>query len=1316
MPNKIGETTLPRSGFWRFLLNYLYFDIKLSFNLNFKRLISIKTLLPIFVAVLLILMAWLPKARLEKFKNRTSAFFLRLLGKFTLMLVRSFIKTYQWIQKKGHKEPDFITPLTAVINEENFELYNKALQDGLTHSAVRNIALTGPYGSGKSSIINTFFYKNPHYYPIFISLATFKDSKKNEDESQYNTVEEEENIRPKSEKQIQTAADEQEKISKKIEFSILQQLLYHVHSGEMPFSRFKRIHPISITENVAFLISGPLLALSFLYSKYKNWKILADAAELKWPNMLSLDFVSIMILLFGFIAVIYYVIRVFRIGLIKLNLQGAEVELSKENKLSILNEHMDEILYFFASTRFDILVVEDLDRFRDPEIFVKLREINTLLNNSKQITRKITFLYALRDDLFADESRTKFFDLILPVIPVTNASNSASKLITTFAELNLKKPISESFLSDLSLFLTDGRLITNIVNEFKIYRKQLNITDLDNAKLLSLIVYKNIHPADFTLLQENKGMLYDLFQLKDSIKKELIEDLESEANELKANIGLIERNFYSSMKELRLVYLAILYKNIYERDAYFSGQLYVNNDYRNLDDLTKDSLFSFIKSSHTITFHRTNGGTTNIRDEFSKVEKLVDDKRSYDEREVDLVKLFDFDKNQAKDRLSEVGREISRIRGYTFYELLKLKSLDRITTEINKDTRLTFLVRNGYINEDYSYYLSYFKPGQLGKSDVEYILAVKNERALEWQHKLEKTAIVADRVTEAECSSWTVMNFELVSYLLSSGNNSEKLKLISNQLAKLESEHFSFIQQYKQNKPETFGLLIAGIIKRTNKFWRTVSHDNLLSQTEVTEYLVSLIKFGEIEDIKNQDIDRVLSNTIAHEKDIFLLGDGCIIDRLSILLDDLRIKIALPPATRLHSKNLRDIVLKKHHFELNQAMIEFMIASSNVTDNLIGFNKGQFTNILETPELADLASYIRQNLGIYVDDVYLKYENHERESVEGTIEILNSSDVLQESKEKVIASTRFELTSLDDVAHDLWNALIDYDRIKPSWRNVSSYERNFQISSVLISWLEKDRVNWMLGEEKVRETSTYHNEAENSGLNFQDVIIKLLETPGLAQSVKLRLSKAILFEIDTLDFTNIGMEPAGEILPQVKYSKRVALSLKRSLFELFVKYIQNHWEQLVSDVDHLDLDGDDLIGILKSDLTNEQREFFYTKLNPSLLSSLFNERIPFPGSVFYLPNMKMDDTQIASLNGTLTEDDTVDIIIGNIQTISEDTIAVLLQRLGSPFVKIARRVGKEVTKSKNIEKLVEALSNNKKIVASFDPKSVIIEIQYFKNQ
>lgn len=91
---------------------------------------------------------------------------------------------------------------------------------------------------------------------------------------------------------------------------------------------------------------------------------------------------------------------------------------------NVFNKNMDEIVYFFEETKYRIVFFEDLDRLEDPSIFIHLRELNTLLNNYDGIKGRIVFVYAIRDDIFTDTDRTKFFEFIIPVIPIINSTNS----------------------------------------------------------------------------------------------------------------------------------------------------------------------------------------------------------------------------------------------------------------------------------------------------------------------------------------------------------------------------------------------------------------------------------------------------------------------------------------------------------------------------------------------------------------------------------------------------------------------------------------------------------------------------------------------------------------------------------------------------------------------------------------------------------------------------------------------------------------------------------------------------------------------------
>ena len=199
-----------------------------------------------------------------------------------------------------------------------------------------------------------------------------------------------------------------------------------------------------------------------------------------------------------------------------LNVKNLQIELNQE--ASVFNKHLEEIIYFFEATDYDVVIIEDLDRFRCSEIFQKLREINFILRKSEVIKTKnrvVKFIYAIKDDLFTDSfERTKFFDYIATVTPIVNPDNSFDKLSAELEERGYS--LNKEKLKELSEFVDDMRMLKNIANEFQQYMDRISATSYpDMEKLLGMIIYKNHHPDDFGELHYQQGKVYEFISKKE---------------------------------------------------------------------------------------------------------------------------------------------------------------------------------------------------------------------------------------------------------------------------------------------------------------------------------------------------------------------------------------------------------------------------------------------------------------------------------------------------------------------------------------------------------------------------------------------------------------------------------------------------------------------------------------------------------------------------------------------------------------------------------------------------------------------------------
>lgn len=421
--------------------------------------------------------------------------------------------------------------LTARFDPNEHGLYVEAIEGALSRpEEFKNIALSGAYGVGKSSILSEIM-RTHSAEVVQISLSTLG---------------------------LGDDGGGEKSSTNRIQKEIVKQLLYRQRPAKLPGSRFRRIGRFTwIRSIVLALLLGALTTLVF---KVAGWSAALDgwAAQLQQMTGLGLHRD---IWIGGFAAIAAYVALVLvhnRIQIKGLTVAKAELALSSGDT-TYFDQFLDEIVYYFeVDRRRTIVIFEDIDRFEDPHIFETLRALNTLLNGAKQLGgRKIRFVYAIRDSIFeeiglrstavanpsrssdapsdpapveatsspeekrvelekARSNRTKFFDLVIPVVPFLTKENAVTVLRRALKERGITG-ISNRLTSLVASDLTDMRLIWNICTEFQIFENRvfppgaLGGLDLDRNKLFAMIVYKSTHLGDFEAIRSGASQLNNLY-------------------------------------------------------------------------------------------------------------------------------------------------------------------------------------------------------------------------------------------------------------------------------------------------------------------------------------------------------------------------------------------------------------------------------------------------------------------------------------------------------------------------------------------------------------------------------------------------------------------------------------------------------------------------------------------------------------------------------------------------------------------------------------------------------------------------------------
>ena len=425
------------------------------------------------------------------------------------------------------------------VDDIDLDVYEDAINYVFDNSDIKNVAVSGAYSAGKSSVLATYKKKHKELKFLHISLAHFKST----------------------DKEVETEVKESV-----LEGKILNQLINQIPSDKIPQTNFrvkKKIKTKNIIERTIETVLFLIAVFHFIF--FDGWKNYISTLSDNWfKSIISLSTSQYSLMIDGFIIIglvffiVYGVIKiqknknVFR----KLNLQGTEIEIFEESEDSYFDKYLNEVLYLFENAEADVIVFEDMDRFNVNRIFERLREVNTLANIQLQKENKkiLRFFYLLRDDIFVSKDRTKFFDYIIPIVPVIDSSNSYDQFIELFKKSGLFEKLDEGFLQGLSLYIDDMRLLKNIYNEFLIYYNRLSITELNCNKMLAIIAYKNLFPRDFADLQLNQGFVYNIFSKKDIFIAEEVATLNKRIAEKSQEIEIAKSEHIKTIKELDVVF------------------------------------------------------------------------------------------------------------------------------------------------------------------------------------------------------------------------------------------------------------------------------------------------------------------------------------------------------------------------------------------------------------------------------------------------------------------------------------------------------------------------------------------------------------------------------------------------------------------------------------------------------------------------------------------------------------------------------------------------------------------------------------------
>lgn len=1033
--------------------------------------------------------------------------------------------------------------------ESRHSTYVRHLNEAVQDPKNRNIALTGRYGTGKSSVLDAF-EKEHAKDTVRISINTLGPDEDDED------------------------------LTNRIQKELLKQLVYRVEPGKIRRSRFAR--PKHLTGFRAFLqaLAVSILGSSILWMigvRPLGW----EQVEL-WNNLIpySVFFIFVLLSVWG----IRWVIGDRIIS--EVTTAGTKISL-KDEQDTYFDNYLDEIVAFFDTVKPKYVIFEDLDRFDDPQIFDSLRELNTLINSSSHWKKKeqtLHFIYAIKDSLFEQlgaenihnedntarekrvdlvelavkrANRTKFFEVVIPIVPFISYRNARDHFIKIVDSLNLPEEhrISRPLIDLVSRHTTDMRLMINIRNEFSVFAEHLlwaenSAPGMTADHLFALVVYKNFHLADFESIAQHSSTLDKLERIhRDKIRAFIKNQQELRRKHARTEKQANQKEQIAETLGKRLNEVIALMKksnsyfspaSIKVGDHHFASDKFNSVEFWEAAVREKDLTFVSIYQSPEITLN-----TEDIQHIFSEIMRSS--------------LWLELEPDEIKELIQDYDRNIEMLRGADFADLARYspipKGIDTFDKDINDIIQSELardLVRKGYITRNYAEYSAIFYGNFVG-TDVAFFYnhsVQQNEAYIDYKFNSEKSVInLLEQVPEEFFSTRSVLNIDIMSYLLEK-NSTEIQYVIEYIVNHIQEEQVQdFLDEFIADVKAPIILLVKRLVQYP---WR-----------ELFKYISDSGKILD-EELQKKTLDSALLSSLSAE--LYEIDES-----VQGLLQSLYTKLSA--ITHEHDEEqtnnifsiLKDANITIEDLEIVSDPLRKYIVETNmykITDSnlrtALGINDIPILDKVIRDE--KVWSFCKENIDTYISIMQeysnIHHINYEFISSEETLIFILNEQYSSWSKEQLFeviqaSSHHSKISNIQNVHDDLWPLIIEKKLMIPTVGNIASYVEKFGVDDYI--------GNYLMAEYDPNSKIVFQDVESVDKTTREELAFKLLNASEeyVPSSVRVSLARQLTLEENEWDSSKIQRVIVRE-------EPLLAFGLKAGLFpdgfNTFNYFVQGGWE------------------------------------------------------------------------------------------------------------------------------------------------------------
>lgn len=976
--------------------------------------------------------------------------------------------------------------LAPKYHAAHHEIYLDLLERAINHPDTRNVALTGAYGSGKSSVLHELSRTLRHRKVIELSLST---------------------LDPELAPAVQSENKAEAEISNRIQKELVKQLLYQLPPWKTPHSRFQRATAPSKWTGFKVACTAVLVVLvSWVLSVLAGWQeTLVQRVNLAgWNSPLfwaALAIGPVLLAIFGWriIAGRY----TFKAG-VKASALSVSLEPTSS---SYFDQYLDEIMYFFQASKTEIVLIEDVDRFDDAIVFDTLRALNILANNSGQVKRRIVFVYAIRDSVLgkigtkknkrqepgSDASvntasteeqtaigmsranRAKYFDVIIPIIPFVSTDNARDLMMEAMDAHMAKSPepegISPSLIRLAARHVADMRTIRSIRNEFEIYKDRLMTSaanpmpKINDDIVLSLVLLRVTCPDAYEGIRLSESPLdalvrrwNDLVEANIAVQTERLTDLRTQ---------LENGNLRTTRAKQAGAQLESLRPHFLSMSAAFTADTVRFGSPLTDDDLGNPTGWQSIADGEDLSIALSGGSGYHTKSTVVKLGRQLLEGLIGMSIEPTAWRVAD-----TTDLLAQIERAEKEIRFLRHHNWAELYPRDDLTVTAKPSERkhvigdaINFaglvqtyapsalssdLIKHGYLPRHFARYSSIFYGAVISPNAAEYISRAiePGKPVLEYELTDEDVAqILLEQDATSDSADLfddqSIYNLDIVNYLLT--HRSKAAQHVATRLATRWEEHEQkFVSRFFQRKDsQESGELASLMASSWEQALRYVVVDAAITP-ETRLHLVDMV-LGAINSHERSDLDQEVGSYLSEH-----YGK---LQNLTNPQDQFRARIVMKTVADAES-TIRDLTM------LNQAALEasvqlsiYPVTATNL-QALGGTEHVALDALRRDSEKEPIYSHFLNKLGDYLNELP-KLEP-------AGIPILAPDDftyvltdvvasVSGTLLDRFVKETPVECRVLDlaDIDSDSWPSLVSHERTNPTFANVHRYVDEYGVDQTL---------------------------------------------------------------------------------------------------------------------------------------------------------------------------------------------------------------------------------------------------------------------------